>query len=195
MIVTPRQIDLFKLAVDLYPIAVNPEKYLILDTETTGLGQFEIIEIAITDLNGGVILDTLVKPTKFLISEKAREVHGITDDEVKDSPTFLELFPKFKSIVENKTVLIYNAKFDISAIQQSTCLKLSQTTQFQCLMLLYSTFKGQLRKNGGYKWQKLPEGNHRALGDCLACVEIIKEMFEELNPKVLAELPFLKLNK
>ena len=48
----------------------------ILDTETTGLyDDAEIVEISIIDENGGVLLDTLVKPLKPIPAE-ATAIHG-----------------------------------------------------------------------------------------------------------------------
>lgn len=42
----------------------NPKDWLILDTETTGLDSRDrIVEIAVIDLSGVVLLNTLVKPT------------------------------------------------------------------------------------------------------------------------------------
>ena len=60
---------------------------LILDTETTGLGdEAEICEIAVIRQDGSVVLDTLVRPTGK-ISEDATRVHGITDADVRDAPS------------------------------------------------------------------------------------------------------------
>ena len=43
----------------------NKNNYVILDTETTGLGDNDVIvQLGILDLNGNVLLDTLIKPTK-----------------------------------------------------------------------------------------------------------------------------------
>ncbi len=42
-------------------------------------------------------------------------------------------------------------------------------------MQLYSDFVGEWNDYfGSNKWQKLPGGDHTALGDCLATLEVIK---------------------
>ena len=52
---------------------------LILDTETTGLGDdAEVVELAVIDCAGAVLLDTLVRPSGPVPAEAAA-IHGITD--------------------------------------------------------------------------------------------------------------------
>jgi DNA polymerase-3 subunit epsilon len=97
-------------------IKLNP---LILDTETTGLSDFdEICEIAIVDLAGQVLINSLVKPTK-LIPPSSSAIHGITDELVKDAPTFGDLFPQLDRILTDRVVLVYNAEFDESKLVRS----------------------------------------------------------------------------
>ena len=63
----------------------------ILDTETTGLyDDAEIVEISIIDENGGVLLDTLVKPLKPIPAE-ATAIHGITNEMVATAPTWVAI--------------------------------------------------------------------------------------------------------
>ena len=55
---------------------------VILDTETTGLGQnAQICEIAMLLADGALVLNTRVRPT-IPISAEATGVHGITDADV-----------------------------------------------------------------------------------------------------------------
>jgi len=61
-------------------IETNP---LILDTETTGLDG-EICEIAVIDLTGNVLINTLVKPTTS-IPEDVIGIHGISDETVREA--------------------------------------------------------------------------------------------------------------
>lgn len=55
------------------------ESPLFLDTETTGLSDHhEVCDIAIVDLAGAVLLNSLVKPVKQMIERQASEIHGIS---------------------------------------------------------------------------------------------------------------------
>lgn len=86
---------------------------LFLDTETTGLtDRDEICEIAIVDLTGAVLINSLVRPVKKREWAVAAEIHGITREVVLDQPTFRDLLPELEKILRNRTVLLYNADFD-----------------------------------------------------------------------------------
>jgi DNA polymerase III subunit epsilon len=162
-------------------LIANKHQYVILDTETTGLGENDVIvQIGMLDLDGNILLDTLVKPTKRKrISSEASAINGITMKMLQDAPTFKELYPKFCEIISNKKLLIYNARYDAklllqTALQDGFTLKECDAL---CIMLGYSAFKGEWsEKYGNYKYQKLPNGDHSAIGDCKAILALIKKM-------------------
>lgn len=169
------------------------QNYYILDTETTGLKKNDVIvQIAIIDMEGNVILDTLVKPTKRKrISEEATSIHGITMKHLKDMPTFAELVPQIKSLTMGKRVLIYNAEFDEKLIEQT--IEQDDAPYFsmitECVMLQYSKFVGQWNDYYyEYRYQRLPAGDHSAVGDCKATLKVIEKMAE-------AELFDVKVNE
>ena len=95
-------------------------KEIVLDTETTGISVQEghrIVEI------GCIELDNLV-PTKnkfhcYLnperkVSEKAFKVHGYSDEFLTKHKKFKEVQEDFLNFIENKRLIIHNAEFDIS---------------------------------------------------------------------------------
>jgi DNA polymerase-3 subunit epsilon len=93
---------------------LSQNDWVILDTETTGLYDAEIVEIAIINNLGAMLLDTLVKPSIPIPAEVA-EIHGISDEKVADDPTFPEVYPTDAALKE-KRVLIYNSAFDIKIL-------------------------------------------------------------------------------
>lgn len=94
--------------------------YLLLDTETTGLGSdAEICQIAIISSNGEVLLDTLVKPMR-LIPHEATAIHGITNDMVADAPMFP--LDTIYEILSGRDVVVYNESYDRSMLYQSHIL-------------------------------------------------------------------------
>jgi DNA polymerase-3 subunit epsilon len=95
-------------------------KEVVLDTETTGISVKEghrIVEI------GCIELENLI-PTKnrfhcYLnperkVSEKALEVHGYTDEFLGTQKKFLEVVDKFLEFIKDKRLIIHNAEFDLS---------------------------------------------------------------------------------
>ena len=97
-------------------------KEIILDTETTGLSAKDghrIVEIWCIEL------DNLI-PTKnrfhcYLnperkVSEKAFEVHGYTDEFLSKEKKFKEIADDFLNFISDKRLIIHNAEFDLSHI-------------------------------------------------------------------------------
>jgi len=82
-----------------------PDEWLILDTETTDLDNTEIVEITIINPLGEPLLNTLVRPA-IPIPTEVTEIHGITAEDVKDAPSFPEIYPSLAKVLEDKQVLI-----------------------------------------------------------------------------------------
>lgn len=166
---------------------LNNSDVLILDTETTGLHDAEIVDIAIINVAGDLVLNTLIKPKESIPFEASR-IHGITDEIVINSPIFPDIYPRIKTAIEGQTVLIYNSAFDTEILDYNCDLHGLPRIQYQaeCLMLPYAEFIGEWSDYwGNWKWQRLPSGNHRALGDCQAALKVLKRMTgmqQEKNP-------------
>lgn len=156
------------------------ERVLILDTETTGLDSgAEIVQVALVNLAGEMVLDTLVKPTRAIPDEVIR-IHGITNEMVADAPGFDVVHRQLADLLLGKRVVIYNSDFDTRLIRQSGVAYgyLSELLcDFECAMKKYAAFYGEWNEQRGeYRWQKLRGGDHSAKGDCLATLALIKRM-------------------
>lgn len=165
-------------------------EFYVLDTETTGLGnRDEIIQIGIVDAGGNAVLDQLIKPS-IPIPPGAAKVHGITDDDVINSPKFSSLYIKLSSLLAGETVIAYNMDFDWRMLQQTVAryrLPDIRIGKRDCAMKQYAKFKGKRSGQGrGYVWHKLTKalaqesialGNaHNALGDALMTLELVRKM-------------------
>jgi len=155
--------------------------WVILDTETTGTSPHdEIVQIALVGSDGRVLYDSLVKPTRP-IPPGATAIHGICDADVRHAPSFPEVYSRVREILSGKRIIIYNAQFDLRLIHQ-TLAKHNllpyglDSDQADCAMLVYSAWVGERWLDGGYRWQKLENADHSAVGDCLATLALIKKM-------------------
>ena len=161
--------------------------WVILDTETTGLGrQAQIVELTVISKYRSIMIDTLIKPT-CSISPEATSIHGITNEMVQDAPTFPEIFERLCQVIADKRVIIYNAKFDCSRLKYQAHLSQLQFPNFPsfCAMLWYSQYCGDWHDYyQSYTLQKLPGGNHRAYGDALATHDLIYHMAQPLSCQV-----------
>ena len=95
-------------------------KEIVLDTETTGLSVKQghrIVEI------GCIELENLI-PTKRQfhyyinperrVSEEALKIHGYSDEFLSKQKKFSEIVEEFLEFIKDKTLIIHNAEFDIS---------------------------------------------------------------------------------
>lgn len=96
------------------------ERYICLDTETTGISvknKHKIIEIGCVEVvNGsetGRTYHTYLNPDRE-IDKEAEGVHGISLDSLQDKPRFNEISADFLKFIANSTLVIHNATFDIN---------------------------------------------------------------------------------
>ena len=159
-------------------------KPVFLDAETTGLdAKAEVVEICIVEHDGEVLLNTLVKPSTYIPRDAVR-IHGITDEMVQDTPTWIHVWPEVESILSGRVVGIYNADFDIRIMRQTHGLLgmrwLNPADKVFCIMKLYADFYGSRR------WQSLDmagrqcgislKNSHRALDDTLLARQVLLHM-------------------
>lgn len=159
------------------------EGFVVLDTETTGLrGRVEIVELAIIDHTGAVLVNSRVKAQRpeRSIESGAIEIHGIRPEDLVDAPTFGELYPAILQALHGKYLVVYNLDFDLDLVEVE-CLRwycpMLELADSDCAMSWYAKFCGDWSHYwGSYKWQPLPGGDHSALGDARATLGVIKAM-------------------
>ena len=154
-------------------ILANPDKYIILDTETSGLGnRAEVIEICAMSLQGEVIFENLFMPTG-IISPEATAKHNLTKDilQQKSAITWDICASEIKKSLAGKTMLAYNASFDQKMIDQTAALYGfdSPIEEKFCIMRLRQQFAGA-------KNSEILGGDHTAQGDCRKTLSILHEI-------------------
>ncbi|MDB2604754.1 DNA polymerase III subunit epsilon [Gammaproteobacteria bacterium] len=113
------------------------KKYIILDTETTGLEVLQghrIIEIGAVLMNDRKKSEehfhTYLNPSR-LIDEEASKVHGIMNEDLIDKPSFDEIAEEFLEFVDGSTLVIHNAAFDIGFLNNELKLASSKYPMLQ----------------------------------------------------------------
>ncbi|NJO65644.1 MAG: 3'-5' exonuclease [Richelia sp. RM2_1_2] len=153
--------------------------WVILDTETTGLSHDnEPIEIGIVSKYGSEIFNQRIKPLRH-IELGATNIHGIHKKDLESAPTMAEVYPKLKEVLENKLVVIYNDSFDKKSLFNSIKTNSLPRIKFStvCAMMQYARYYGAWHDYyENYAWQKLPGGDHTAIGDAKATHKLIKMM-------------------
>ena len=154
-------------------------KEVILDTETTGLSVRDghrIVEIGCIELEN--LIPTGNKFHYYLnperkVSEKAFEVHGYTDEFLAKQKKFSEIAHEFLNFINNKKIIIHNAEFDLSHLNNELALlkkdKINNEV-IDTLVLARNKFPGSsisldaLCKR--YKIDNSKRSKHTALIDC-----------------------------
>lgn len=165
---------------------LNDPDAVILDTETTGLHEALIVEISVLGIDGHEILSIRLNP-KTRIEPGATRVHGISDADVADCLTFEQALPQIERALVGKTVLIYNAPYDMGVLKRELVragidpTAWGERARWKDVMLPYSRWVGEVWPEwshyaGKIKWQKLPAGDHSAMGDCRATLKVLHEM-------------------
>ena len=143
-------------------------KTVYLDAETTGLHESdEIVELAIIDDDGKILLNTLVKPIVHTYWPKAQRVHGISPRDVRNSPTQKQISDKIRDAVKDARVVIYNAPYDSQYLPELEVAK-----EIRCAMREFAEWNKSkwlnltnATKIVGYEWAG---SAHRALEDTKA---------------------------
>jgi len=173
-------------------------KEVILDTETTGLfvkDGHRIVEI------GCIELEDLV-PTKnrfhcYLnperkVSEKAFEVHGYSDEFLSTQKKFSEVVDEFLSFIKNKRLVIHNAEFDLSHLNNELVIlgkqKLNRENTIDTLALARDKFPGSpisldaLCKR--YRVDNSKRTQHTALIDCDLLAKVYINLLDQKEPSL-----------
>lgn len=171
-------------------------KYIVLDTETTGLNaaEDEILQVSIIDNEGAVLFDSYIKPTQHTEWAEAERIHHITPEMVADAPTIAEVMPEINDILNRYDKIVgYNLKFDKAFLENNGAEFLS--TEYADVMKMFAPIYGEWNdQRGSYKWQKLTiaadyygydwsehKEAHNSLGNCYATLHVYKEINEVIK--------------
>ncbi len=138
-------------------VGLNP---IFLDTETTGVGLYDlVIEVGIVDLDGNLLYNSLINPGRP-IPQDASKVHGITDEMVADAPALKDVWADIEAVLRDRAIGIYNAEFDYRLMKQSVdhagvpwTIKKNQTF---CMMNMFAAWYGEWNhRANNFRSQKL----------------------------------------
>ena len=154
----------------------------MLDSETTGLTPpVQFVEVAIVDAGAKTLFEGTLRPA-CRIESGATRIHGHTAGSLADSPPFWKIYPDLLEALWGRRVVVYNAPYDrrvwdgeVRSLGARGSLA-GELPPWECAMRRYSANVGESSKRGGYRNQKLPGGDHSALGDALATLRLIERM-------------------
>ena len=171
-------------------------KEVILDTETTGLFVREghrIVEIGCIELEN--LIPTQNRFHCYLnperkVSEKALEVHGYTDEFLSSQKKFSEIVDEFLNFIEGKRLVIHNAEFDLSHLNNELALlgkkKLNSENTIDTLVLARDKFPGSPTSLDAlckrYRIDNSNRTQHTALIDCDLLAKVYINLLDQKEP-------------
>ena len=172
-------------------------KEVVLDTETTGISVRDghrIVEI------GCIELENLVSTKKTFhcylnpetkVSEKALEVHGYTDEFLSRQVKFIDVVDKFLDFIDGKRLVIHNAEFDLSHLNNELNLlgkSKIKNEVIDTLALAREKFPGSpisldaLCKR--YNIDNTKRTKHTALIDCDLLAKVYINLLDQKEPRL-----------
>tara|TARA_Y100000591_G_scaffold9568_1_gene7503 strand:+ start:756 stop:1424 length:669 start_codon:yes stop_codon:yes gene_type:complete len=170
---------------------------IILDTETTGLSVAQghrIVEIGCIELNN--LMPTkrsfhyYINPERK-VSDEAFKVHGYSDEFLSKQKKFDEIVEEFLDFIKNKRLVIHNAEFDLSHLNNELTLigknKINQDV-VDTLKLAREKFPGSdasldaLCKK--YNIDNSKREKHTAIIDCELLSKVYINLLDQKEPKL-----------
>ncbi len=161
-----------------------PERFVVLDTETTGLdpASERIVEIAVLTFQDGALVETyetLINPGK-LMPPMASAVNGITDDMLIGQPSFQEVAEEIRRRIDGVLIVGYNIDFDLRFLSASFSrhghhVDLSKKLDVLAVArqaLPYGVLPNHRLETLKRHFQ-IERASHRAADDCLTTYDIL----------------------
>ena len=183
-------------------------KEVVLDTETTGISVKDghrLVEIGCIELEN--LIPTKNKFHCYLnperkVSEKALEVHGYTDEFLATQKKFLEVVDQFLEFIKDKRLIIHNAEFDLSHLNNELSIlgkKKLNNEIADTLILARDKFPGSsvsldaLCKRYGIDNSKRIQ--HTALVDCDLLAKVYINLIDQKEPTLNFQNNDIKTNQ
>ena len=170
-------------------------KEIILDTETTGLSVKDghrLVEIGCIELEN--LIPTENKFHCYLnperkVSEKALEVHGYTDEFLSSKKKFKEIAQDFLNFINGKRLIIHNAEFDLSHLNNELKIIGKETLKNEIvdtLQLARDKYPGSSLSLDAlckrYRIDNSKRVQHTALIDCDLLSKVYVNLIDQKEP-------------
>jgi len=185
---------------------------IILDTETTGLSIAEnhrIVEIGCIELENQIptnkTFHVYLNPQRE-VSQDAFKVHGYSDKFLSDKKFFSEIAPSFISFIKDKKLIIHNATFDLSflnnELRKINEKIIDKKNVIDTLEIARQKYPGAQNSLDAlckrFNIDNSKREKHSALIDCELLKEVYINLVDQKEPKLMldsAELPNANVTK
>lgn len=173
------------------------KNFIALDFETANrTNRHSVCSVGIAVVENGKIVDqiySLINPEEEFDPLNI-EIHGITERDVKNAPTFPEFYEEVRDLLEGSNMFAHNLSFDGYVLRDvlkkynvpSASHQLLCTLQLaKALWVGYDSYRlNDLSRQRGIKLPK----HHHAMNDAIACAELFIQMQEEFSLYTLEDI-------
>lgn len=170
--------------------------FIALDFETASNEPYSACSLGLAFVKNSKVVESkyyLIKPPcKF--SPYNTKVHGLTEDNVKQSPTFKDLWPEIYGLIKNTLLVAHSAKFDIGVLI-ACCnfydLPLPHFQYIDSIDLFRSAYPTHQKGSLDYCSNLLSitlENHHNAKEDAIACAHIAIKSIKRIQKLPLSQM-------
>lgn len=171
-------------------INTNGKNIVFIDCETTGVdvGKDKIVQVAAVRFNPEtkkIAKKVWMINPQMPIPQGAINIHGITDEMVKDAPIFSEVAIEIKNALRGNVLAGYNINtFDIPLLRrelyEADCVMEEHET-IDVFRIVKKLFPRNLKDMYERYTGKSAEGSHDAFNDCVHAFELLECLVEKEN--------------
>ncbi len=157
--------------------------FVALDFETANPDPASACSLGIVVVKNGLITDTyhsLIKPQEVYFDKHFTAIHGITKDDVKNAPTFSDLWDTYLNrCIGEHVIAAHNASFDMNVLSHLFSIYRIPNPEINCLCTLKIS-KDAFPELDNYKLNTIVSHlhinagrHHESLPDAFACASIL----------------------
>ena len=171
--------------------------FVSIDFETAKYSRESACSVGLVKFRNGEAVDTyysLIRPPELYIRPDFTDIHGLTVDDVKDAPTFADIWDSaVKPFINGFPLAAHNAPFDMSvllAVLEWYELPVPDLSCFCTLALARYTWPRLKSHALGFLAKKfaIVYNAHNALDDAMTCGKLVLLAAEKFNSKNIPEL-------
>jgi len=163
--------------------------YVAIDFETATSKRNSVCSVGIVTVEDGEIIEefhALIQPPNNEYNWHNIQVHGITEDDTINSPSFEHVYPEIKKRLAGKITVAHNESFDRSVLKNSMLdigidySDIDLPEKWECTLKIYKTMCYQPAKlNVCCEYHGIELQHHDALSDARGCAKLYKIALEE----------------
>ena len=169
----------------------EPIREIIFDTETTGLSHKDgdrVIEIGAVELINrfptGKTFHEYINPEGKEVHPDALRIHGISNEQLEDKPTFAEVADRFMEFFGKGSLIAHNASFDMGFMNMELTrlgmAPLAQSRVIDTLQMARRKFPGAQNSLDALCSRFGIDNSHREKHGALLDSEILADVYIEL---------------